>query len=69
MAVPIVALVFMFRPDPALSIGPCNRDNQALLNLPVSCLRFKVEEKPPMLVHVQKEDHQRIEIVTPDIGD
>ena len=64
--------MFMFRPDPALPNDPWNRDNQALLNLPVGWLRFKVEEKPPLLVHVQKEDHkdhQRIEIVTPDIGD
>ena len=64
--------MFRFRPDPALPIGPWNRDNQALLKLPDGCLRFKVEEKPPLLVHVQKEDHkdhQRIQIVTPEIGD
>ena len=64
--------MFMFRPDPALPSGPWNRDNQALLKLPDGCLRFKVEEKPLMRVHVKKEDHkdhQRIEIVTPEIGD
>ena len=65
-----MALVFIFRPDPALPSGPWNRDNQALLNLSVGCLMFKNEEKPPMLLHVKKhKDHQRIEIVTPEIGD